>query len=157
MVCYRIAPHKHNNLNNALSGMGGLYAEGRWHYIGGPIIYSASSRSLAMLERLVNDSTDILSVELSITSFLLPDDLRITRWVADELPKGWDEFPYIPDTQKKGSNWLASSDTAILQVPSSLCEQEYNYIINPQHTDASQVKCIDIRPFYYPRRLGSKI
>lgn len=67
MIVFRIAPRKHNKTNNALSGAGGLFAEGRWHFQGAPIVYTASSRSLAMLERLVNDNTDILSTELSQT------------------------------------------------------------------------------------------
>jgi RES domain-containing protein len=157
MLCYRIAPRKNNNLANALTGLGGMYAEGRWHFIGSPIVYAASFRSLAMLERLVNDSTDILTKDLTVTTFLIPDDLKIKRLVATELPEYWDEHPYISDTQKLGSDWLQHLDTVILQVPSSLCSDEYNYLINPLHPDAKSVKCIDCSTFTYPRRLASKL
>ena len=151
MICYRIAPKVHNDLANALSGLGGLYAQGRWHFVGKPIVYTASSRSLAMLERLVNDTTDILSTNLSITTIQIPDDLKIIRLVASELPKAWDDHPYITETQALGSDWLASMDAAVLQVPSSLCPDEYNYLINPFHTDISKIKCIDSKDFFYPK------
>ena len=157
MICYRIAPKIHNDLANALSGLGGLYAQGRWHFVGKPIVYTASSRSLAMLERLVNDTTDILSTNLSITTIQIPDDLKIIRLVSSELPKAWDDHPYITQTQALGSDWLASMDAVVLQVPSSLCPDEYNYLINPLHTDISKIKCIDSKDFFYPNRLAVKL
>lgn len=154
---YRIAPKKHNNIHNALSGIGGLHAEGRWHFTGAPIVYLASSRSLAMLERLVNDSTDILSKQLSVTTIHISDEIKIKRLVASELPIGWDEHPYIPHTQQFGTKWLSSMDAAVLQVPSSLCQEEYNYIINPMHEGSSKIKCIDCKDFFYAKRLSSKL
>ena len=157
MICYRIAPKIHNDLANALSGLGGLYAQGRWHFVGKPIVYTASSRSLAMLERLVNDTTDILSTNLSITTIQIPDDLKIIRLVASELPSAWDDHPYITETQALGSDWLAAMDAAVLQVPSSICPDEYNFLINPLHTDISKIKCIDSKDFFYPNRLAVKL
>ncbi|MEZ7275887.1 RES family NAD+ phosphorylase [Pseudoalteromonas sp. 68 DY56-GL68] len=157
MICYRIAPKVHNDLTNALSGLGGLYAQGRWHFVGKPIVYTASSRSLAMLERLVNDTTDILSKNLSITTIQIPDDLKVIRFVASELPKAWDDHPYIADTQALGSNWLASMEAAVLQVPSSLCPDEYNFLINPLHKDISRIQSIDCQNFLYPNRLAAKL
>ncbi|ATC94721.1 RES family NAD+ phosphorylase [Pseudoalteromonas tunicata] len=157
MICYRIAPKKHNDISSALTGLGGLYAMGRWHFIGKPVVYTASSRSLAMLERLVNDTTDILSTNLSVTTIQIPDDLRIKRLVASELPIAWDDHPYINDTQAIGSHWLNSLESAVLQVPSSLCHDEYNFLINPAHPDCNQIKCIDSKDFFYPNRLAIKL
>jgi RES domain-containing protein len=157
MISYRIAPKVHNDLHNALSGVGGLYAEGRWHYLGAPIVYSASSRSLGMLERLVNDSTDILTKELSVVTILIPDHLKIVRLVESDLPDNWDDHPYVSGTQKCGSDWLHSLDSAILQVPSSLCSDEYNFLFNPQHPDANKIECVMCDPYTYPRRLANKL
>lgn len=157
MICYRIAPLKHNDSHNALVGLGGMFAEGRWHFTGNPIVYCASSRSLAMLERLVNDSTDILSVNLSVTTILIPDDIKIDRLVASQLPKSWDSYPYITHTQKIGTDWIKSLSSAVLQVPSSLCPEEYNYLVNPQHFDAKLIKCVNVSDFSYPNRISSKL
>ncbi|MGO2372379.1 MAG: RES family NAD+ phosphorylase [Pseudoalteromonas prydzensis] len=64
------------------------------------------------------------------------------RLVEGELPSGWNTYPYAADTQSIGSDFLMSGDSAVLQVPSSLCPEEYNFIINPQHPDASKIKAM---------------
>lgn len=144
MVVYRIGPKQYNNPSNCLSGLGGMVAEGRWHYAGAPIVYTASTRSLGMLERLVNDSQEILKENLSVVLIQIPDTLKVLRLVESELPAGWNEYPYAADTQSLGSGFLMSEDAAVLQVPSSLCPEEYNFIINPQHPDSSKIKYIDV-------------
>lgn len=157
MLVFRIAPRKHNNQNNALSGTGGLFAEGRWHFQGSPIVYTASTRSLAMLERLVNDSTDILSTQLSLTEIHIPDNIKIVRYSETELEDGWEYTPYSQYSQKIGSDWLKSHDSAVLQVPSSVCLNEYNFLINPEHKDTEKIRCIHCQPFGYPARLAAKL
>lgn len=153
MIVYRIGPKQYNNVSNCLSGLGGMVAEGRWHYAGAPIVYTASTRSLGMLERLVNDSQEILKENLSVVLIQIPDTLKVLRLVEGELPTGWNAYPYAADTQSLGSDFLMNGDSAVLQVPSSLCPQEYNFIINPQHPDARKIKCIDCSDFVYPNRL----
>ncbi|MBB1295458.1 MULTISPECIES: RES family NAD+ phosphorylase [unclassified Pseudoalteromonas] len=157
MIVYRIGPKQYNNVSNCLSGLGGMVAEGRWHYAGAPIVYTASTRSLAMLERLVNDSQEILKENLSVVIIQIPDTLKVKRLVEGELPAGWNAYPYAADTQSIGSDYLMSEEAAVLQVPSSLCPEEYNFIINPQHSDASKIKCIDCSDFVYPNRLATKL
>ena len=157
MIVYRIGPKQYNNDRNCLSGLGGMVAEGRWHYAGAPIVYTASTRSLGMLERLVNDSQEILKENLSVVLIQIPDTLKVLRLVEGELPTGWNAYPYAADTQSLGSDFLMNGDSAVLQVPSSLCPQEYNFIINPQHPDAKKIKCIDCSDFVYPSRLANKL
>ncbi|MDC9530303.1 RES family NAD+ phosphorylase [Pseudoalteromonas sp. Angola-7] len=157
MIAYRIGPKQYNNPSNCLSGLGGMVAEGRWHYAGAPIVYTASTRSLGMLERLVNDSQEILKENLSVVIIQIPDTLKVKRLVEGELPSGWNAYPYAADTQSIGSDFLMSNEAAVLQVPSSLCVEEYNFIINPEHPDASKIKCIDCSDFVYPNRLATKL
>ncbi len=125
--------------------------------MGVPIVYTASHRSLAMLERLVNDSTDILSRNLTATTILVPDDIKIVRISATELPAGWEATPYSQHTQKIGADWHRSGESAVLQVPSSLCHEEYNFIINSDHPDKAKISVVDSRPFKYPDRLAIKL
>ncbi|GGD71036.1 RES family NAD+ phosphorylase [Lacimicrobium alkaliphilum] len=157
MIVFRIAPKRHNKKNNALSGVGGHYAEGRWHYQGHRVVYTASTRSLAMLERLVNDTSEILSTDLSVTTILIPDTIKIVQYSVSELDKGWDVTPYTPVTQEVGTAWFKSNASSVLRVPSSLCADEYNYIINPEHEDVGLIKCVDCQPFSYPPRLASTL
>ena len=157
MIVYRIGPVEFNNATNCLTGLGGMVAEGRWHHAGVPVVYTASSRSLAMLERLVNDSQDILKKNLSVVLIQIPDALKIVRLVESELATGWDAHPYGVDTQLIGSDFLHNKESAVLQVPSSLCPEEYNFIINPQHPDANQIKFVECSGFVYPSRLADKL
>ena len=157
MLVYRIAPKEFNDENNCLQGYGGVLSEGRWHFSGAPIVYTASTRSLAMLERLVNDSREILKTDLSIVIIQIPDNLKLIRIVEGELYDGWDSNPYIPETQTLGSDFLSDKSAAVLQVPSSLCADEYNFIINPLHPDAKLIKCTDCSDFKYPLRLADKL
>lgn len=157
MLVYRIAPRKNNSSENALNGIGGHYCEGRWHYTGQSVVYTASSRALAMLERLVNDSSEVLKKDLTITTVLLSEEVRIKRLSVNELPAGWDAMPYSQHTQQLGTTWLQNKSSAVLQVPSSICPGEFNFVLNPEHIDAQHFKVVDCKPFYYPPRLAEKL
>ena len=87
----------------------------------------------------------------------IPDTLKIVRLVESELTSGWDAHPYGEDTQLIGSEFLHSKASAVLQVPSSLCPEEYNFIINPQHPDVNQIKFVECSDFVYPSRLAGKL
>ncbi|MGO2372380.1 MAG: RES domain-containing protein [Pseudoalteromonas prydzensis] len=50
MVVYRTDQKQYSNPSNCLSGLSGMVSDGRWHYSGAPIVYTAFTRSLAILE-----------------------------------------------------------------------------------------------------------
>jgi RES domain-containing protein len=52
-----------------------------------------------------------------------------------------------------GDAWVKNNDSLILQVPSAAIAGEYNYLFNPAHDDASNVKYDSILPFNYDPRL----
>ena len=70
MIVYRLCKAVHA----ALDGEGARLWGGRWNRAGRPMIYTAASPSLAVLEVLVH---------LDLPSALLPDDLRL---LTIELP-----------------------------------------------------------------------
>ncbi len=60
MRIWRITSHKH--IETVFSGIGGLYASGRWHPQGYKISYTSESLALASLEVFVHsETTDINS------------------------------------------------------------------------------------------------
>jgi hypothetical protein len=63
----------------ALDGIGGLYAGGRWHCRGQPIVYAASSAALAALEVLVHVDPLDAPEDLRLLTLELPDDFPIER------------------------------------------------------------------------------
>ncbi|OKS85217.1 RES family NAD+ phosphorylase [Mucilaginibacter polytrichastri] len=127
----------------------------RWNPNETEVIYTASSRSLACLENVVHRSQVGLNQLFSILTIEVPDNLKKGVIKLSDLPTDWREFAQMPLTQNIGENWLTKSETAILQVPSSIIEEEVNYLINPQHIDFKKIKLLRTDRFVFDMRIKS--
>ncbi|CAM3616921.1 RES domain protein [Vibrio aerogenes CECT 7868] len=135
-----------------LSGRGGLYGAGRWHEKGSLICYTASSRSLCVLERLVHESmADMPS--LMMMTIWIPDDVSVLRRSVQQLPAGWDAMPENGTARAVGQAFLEENQALLLQVPSVIVRDEFNYMINPQHPDSGKIQIVETSPYYYDSRL----
>ena len=153
MEVYRLAHQDYTDL----TGSGGLFGSGRWHHRGHLCVYTASSRALAALERFVHESAITLP-KLKMLTIWLPDDISIQRYSEAELPQGWDTIPDSTVSRDFGSKWLQTRGSAVLQIPSSIVQDEYNLIINPSHQDVlTAIKTVDCRDFYYDKRLQKMV
>lgn len=129
MEVFRIADARHNDL----SGKGGMFGSGRWHVKGFPIVYTAGSRSLAMLERYIHESNIHNDSQLVMLTIHIDDDVLCETIPIQDLPYKWSD----PDsdchsvTQDIGTNWLSEQRTPILRVPSAIVHQETNILMNP--------------------------
>jgi len=148
MEVYRLAHARFADL----SGKGGLYGSGRWHHKGHPILYTASSRALAALERFVHESASTLP-PLKMLTLWLPDHLSIDRYTEHQLPDGWDQLPDTEASRDFGAHWLQQNQHAALQVPSAIVRGDYNLIINPLHPQVRELKVVEEVDFYYDQRL----
>ena len=131
MQVWRLCKQKHQE--TAFSGEGGLYASGRWHPKGFPIVYTASSLALATLEVFVH--TESNQIPLVAIRAYFSDDLLIETVRTEDLPANWQEVSAYPSLQQIGRQWLQSNRTPILKVPSSIVPVEFNYLLNPHHPD----------------------
>lgn len=143
MRVFRIERQKY--LNEILQGRGAALSSGnRWNSQNTSMIYTSVSRSLAILEvlshvDLFNDlPSDRLLVELDIS-----DDFKIQQLNIDQLPRNWNAYPAINATRLMGDEFIRFSTRQILQVPSSLVDGEFNYLINPNLIDHSKIKIIN--------------
>ncbi|KKJ78715.1 hypothetical protein WH95_01140 [Kiloniella litopenaei] len=152
MEVYRLAHAKFADL----SGKGGNYGAGRWHHKGYPVLYTASSRSLAALERFVHETAHTLP-RLKMLTIWVPDNFTVKHYTEKQLPKGWDQLPDTFVSRDFGSTWLEGQKTAGLQIPSAIVKDEYNLLINPNHPDANTIKIVDEADFYYDPRLQRMI
>jgi RES domain-containing protein len=125
----------------------------RWNPNETEVIYTASSRSLACLENVVHRSQLGLNQLFSVMTIEVPDSVRKQIVKPDDLPANWKEFAQMPLTQNIGEEWLNKAQTAILQVPSSIIEEEANYLINPHHPDFRKIKLLRIDPFLFDVRI----
>ena len=156
MKVFRIEREKY--LEVTLKGFGAAATEGyRWNSLNTYLVYTAESRALAMLEVAVHlDITEDLPTDRFYVEIEIPDDVEQLELSIDELPINWDAKPPIIDTQFIGDDFVLQKSAAVLKVPSAIIPQEFNYLINPNHTDASKIKVVSIQKLAFDKRFLPK-
>jgi len=148
MLLYRITNAKYAD---DPSGNGARLYGGRWNSEGKPMLYLASSRSLAALETLAHFIPTNIPGELVMLTIEAPDDfLEIPENV---LPDNWNEYPEQHIVKQIGNSFLQRNEHLLLKVPSALVPEEFNYLMNPLHPKAGKVKIIKKVPFNFDARL----
>ncbi len=147
MLVYRITTEK---WAGNLRGSG--YAA-RWNSNGIFMCYTASSRALACLEMVVHLNSDRLKTAFKVAVVELPDDLAITKINFSELPKEWTDHNNYQLCQEIGDKWIEDFNTCVLQVPSAIIKNEFNYLFNPQHPEFSKIRIIEIEDFEFDLRI----
>jgi RES domain-containing protein len=123
--------------DTASSGEGARRFGGRWNRKGVPLVYTAGSLSLAMLEMLVQDQP--LRARYASIPADLPPDLPIEYLDLQRLPGDWRDPGAVEALRLIGSDWAARLSSAVLAVPSAVIPVETNYLLNPRHTDFSRI------------------
>lgn len=147
MITYRITLAK---------WAGHLTASGRaarWNSNGHFMLYTASTRSLACLENMVHRRSIGADDLFRVTLIEIPDDLEVEKTEKKKLPASWQEYINYTSCQAIGDAWLKQNKTAVLQVPSAIITEEYNYLVNPQHPDFSHIQVRSIEKFKFDERL----
>ncbi len=138
---------------NALSGVGGLHADGRWHFMERPVVYLASAWSLAALEVIVHMGRHDSALPFVYLGVTIPPTVTALRLKTDALPQYWMSQPPRPETQALGAQWLLSKESLLLQTPSALSPVEYNWILNPLHPEANLLTASEPVEFRFDQRL----
>ena len=123
---------------SAFSGEGARLYGGRWNPKGMPMVYTAATQSLAMLEMLVQDQplrTHYVMIEARIPSAVTMDRVRV-----DDLPSDWRDIGARGKLQAIGGAWARKRSAAVLAVPSAIVPAESNYLLNPLHRDFKRIK-----------------
>jgi len=139
MILWRISRHRD------LAGMGGLRADGRWHYAGRPVVYLAESPAAALLEVCVHTSANDVPPEFTLLRIEGPDPKsHVIR--LEDLPQDWTARFEV--TRELGTAWLRRNRTPLLQVPSAIVPETVNFLFNPTHSEAAGFRIADL--FSYP-------
>ena len=138
MILWRVSNYA------TLDGAGGLHVSGRWHTRGHPVLYCTWNPSTALLETLVHIEIDAddRPERVQVVKIEGPDSLSIERIKTGELLQGWIEDWSI--TRQIGDKWLASCRTLLLEVPCVLSPETWNVLVNPQHSQADELKIVDV-------------
>ncbi len=147
MVVYRITTAKWADKLTA-SGF-----PARWNSKGTRILYTASSRALACLENLVHRSGEGLNQQFRIAEIYIPN--KASREIVNfsDLPDKWFKMEQYDFCQRIGDDWIEQGKSLLLQVPSSVIQEETNVLINPNHSEFHQVKVQNISSFEFDERL----
>ena len=148
MLLYRITNAQYAD---DLSGNGARFFGGRWNSVGRPMLYLASSRSLAILESLAHIVPTNAPMDYVLLTIDAPDDYVAINIGA--LPEKWDEYPESNITKQIGNTFLQQNEYLLLKVPSALVPEESNYLMNPLHPKAGKVKVINNVPYRFDERL----
>lgn len=147
MKLFRIERKKY--FDEVLSGKGASYSnENRWNSLGTSLIYTSENRSLALLEILVH---------LDLRTELPKDRLIVELEIPDESPF-LDIFGFSIDfknrfeTQKMGDYFIKENKHLLLKVPSAITPEEFNFLINPNHADAKDIKIVKAIPLIFDNR-----
>lgn len=138
LILYRICKTKY--ASSAFDGEGARLFGGRWNSAGTSMVYTAGSRSLAILEILVHLNSDIIIPAFSSIEVNCPDDLVINVNDITDLPADWASSPPPEELKEIGDEWVANSTSVVLAVPSAVVPAEINYLINPAHEDFDRLE-----------------
>ena len=122
---------------SAFSGEGARVYGGRWNRKGTPMVYTAGSQSLAMLEMLVQDEP--LRARYVMLPAALPKNLKIERVTPAQLPADWRDPGARDQLQAIGTDWVNRGSSAALAVPSAVIPSETNYLLNPLHPAMARI------------------
>lgn len=123
--------------DTAFSGEGVRLYDRRSNPKGWPVIYTAASQSLTLLELMVQD--DPLRAHYMLIPAQLPDDLPVTSVEVEDLPADWRTLGARSVLQEIGRIWLDEGSTAVMSVPSVVAPAERNYLVNPTHPDFAHI------------------
>lgn len=150
ITAWRICKEK--RLATAFDGRGAAENPGRWNSAGVPIAYAAESRSLASVEVLVHaEDTSLLdAIRWLVVPVAIEESLVC---VPKRFPDDWRTVPAPASTRAFGDEWVGSATSVVIRVPSVVTPGEFNYLINPRHTDFKRLKIGSPEPFSFDLRL----
>jgi RES domain-containing protein len=134
-----------------LDGIGGTFADGRWHTRGERVVYFGATAAIVVLERLAHTDPDLLPIDLRLACFECPERVASIKVDVSLLSENWvrDELA----TRRIGGQWWRGNASPLLLVPSAILPEESNYVLNAQHPDAKSLHLIRERPFIFDLRL----
>lgn len=153
MIVFRLSKSK---FSNDLSGKGAEKTGGRWNSKGTPMIYTGMTRALCTTEIAVHMPLGNLPKDYSLITIEFPDTLNIIELESSKLSFDWKSMPYSNSTQMIGDKFINENKYSVMKVPSVVVQGEFNYLINPYHSENYKIKVVAVEPFVFDERLFIK-
>ena len=153
MEVFRICKYK---ITRDLFGFGTGLKGARWNRRGTSLLYTASHRSLALVEVLIHMGDGFPQEDYAIVTLEIPDK-SITLFDPKLLPDLWYKI-FEPAGQAEFTDqWLIQEQSVAFGVPSAIVIQETNYLINPLCPDFQEVKIKNIEKFNFDERFSKDV
>jgi RES domain-containing protein len=153
MIVYRLSKGKYRS---DLSGKGAELYGGRWNSKGVAMVYTSQSRALAFAEIAIHIPVGIVPKDYFLISIKIPDTASILKLAHSGIPADWRSNPHSNSTQKIGDQFIAESKYLILQVPSAVVPGDFNFLINPTHSEAKDITIDNVEPFEFDSRFVAR-
>lgn len=153
MIVFRLSKSK---FASDLSGKGAEKSGGRWNNKGTALVYTSASRALCTTEIAVHTPLGNLPLDYKLISIEIPDAIKIRKIDTLALPANWKSFPHSHSTREIGDKFVSEGIFAVLQVPSVVVQDEFNFLINPAHADFHNIHILAVEPFDFDERLFIK-
>jgi RES domain-containing protein len=117
-----------------------LRASGRWHSRGRRVVYCSPNPATALLEVLEHAEIDLEDVPVNFRYLEIeaPDRTSMEVVSGHVLERNWADDLQL--TRGVGDEWLSSTRTALLKVPSTIVPATWNLLVNPRHADAGRIR-----------------
>ena len=139
-------------MKNAFDGEGARLYGGRWNPPGVAMVYTAGTKSLAMLELMVH--VPVAQLPRDYACIPVDFDAKIMKSIdRAELAQGWRTYPATNATRNVGARWVHDGVSAILEAPSVIVPEESNYLMNPRHPGFARIRIGSPEPLDLDARL----
>lgn len=151
MIVWRVI--RKEFLPTPLSVEGAKAWPGRWHSAGTAVLYTASTESLALLEKFVHLALEFRTIPHVKLRIELPADARVDAYeeVATGQPDWRSDDPSA--TRALGDHWARQSEALGLSVPSVLSSSERNLLLRAASPQFAQVRVVSADEFLYDERM----
>lgn len=151
MILWRII--RQEFLSSPLSVEGAKAWPGRWHSAGTAVLYTASTESLALLEKFVHLALEFRTIPHVKLCIELPAD-AIVETLEAVAPRPVDWRGADPTAARAiGDRWARESAALGLRVPSVLSSSERNVLLRAASPLFTQLKILAAEPFLYDERM----
>jgi RES domain-containing protein len=127
----------------------GSDAGGRWTSPRTQGVYASLSPATAMLEYLVHLEGATPPALLMATASI-PRECVLAQL---ELPSEWPARPYRASVRQVGDDWSRHRRSLALRVPSAVCPDACNVVLNPEHPDFVKLEIDQLAPVTLDARL----
>lgn len=143
--------------DSSFDGNGAAREGGRWNSAGVRVIYASGNLAMASLEKYVHLPKPVPAAMRFVRFRVDFNGVAVKQLKPADLPANWTVSPVPPETQNLGDEWIASNETAVLAVPSSIIPDEWNFLLNPAHPDFKKLTIHPPEEFIYNDRVARLI